>query len=196
MGVGHVTTSPYYFHPSHTERFNKNLGAALIAYHSHAHDTWDQQLYWLQLAFNAVEHQSIKSPPFAVIFSFRSGSPLLNRWKIQELLPEKCNNQLLKKKWATVRQNLCSSRARVEERYNRNRVPHPFKAGDLVFYRNHPVSHAGRHSAAKLMPSYRGPFKIDSFLTPTTAKFVDPVTGRLMTRAHVSLLKPCSASNA
>jgi transposase InsO family protein len=44
MGMKPVTTSPYYPQPSHAERFNKNLRAALIAYHSEAHDTWDQQL--------------------------------------------------------------------------------------------------------------------------------------------------------
>jgi transposase InsO family protein len=30
-GIRHVTTSPYYPQPSHAERFNKNLRAALIA---------------------------------------------------------------------------------------------------------------------------------------------------------------------
>ena len=31
LGIKHVTTSPYYPQPSHAERFNKNLRAALIA---------------------------------------------------------------------------------------------------------------------------------------------------------------------
>jgi hypothetical protein len=87
MGVKHVTTSPYYPQPSHAERFNRNLRAALIAYHRDAHDTWDQQLPWLQLAFNTAEHESTKSTLFAVIFPFRAGSPLLNQWTINELLP-------------------------------------------------------------------------------------------------------------
>ena len=53
LGVKHVTTSPYYPQPSHAERFNRNLRAALIAYHSHDHTIWDSQLHWLQLAFNS-----------------------------------------------------------------------------------------------------------------------------------------------
>ena len=40
LGIKHVTTSPYYPQPSHAERFNKNLHAALIAYHSESHTTW------------------------------------------------------------------------------------------------------------------------------------------------------------
>jgi hypothetical protein len=88
-----------------------------------------------------------------------------------------------------VRQNLCKSRVNRERRYNKNRVPQPFKIGDLVYYKNHPISHAGRQIAAKLMPHYKGPFKVDRFLTPVTVSLGDPVTGRLITKAHVSLLK-------
>ena len=56
--------------PSHAERFSRNLQKALIAYHSEAHNTWDQNLTWLQLVFNMAEHESIKAAPFAVISLF------------------------------------------------------------------------------------------------------------------------------
>ena len=85
LGIKHVTTSPYYPQPSHAERFNRNLRNALIAYHAEAHNTWDQNFTWLQLAFNMAEHESTKEAPFAVIFPFRSSSPLINWWKINEL---------------------------------------------------------------------------------------------------------------
>ena len=186
----HITTSPYYPQPSHAERFNKNLRAALIAYHSGAHETWDLQLGWLQLAFNTAEHEATRSTPFGVMFPFRAGSPLLNMWKVNDLLPEKWTRSQLQKKWTQVQQNLRKSRERMEGRYNKSRVPSPFKVGDLVYYKNHPLSNAGRKIAAKLMPRYRGPFKIAKFLTPVTVKLVDPTTGRFITRAHVSLLKP------
>jgi transposase InsO family protein len=135
LGVKHVTTSPYYPQPSHAERFNRNPQAAIIAYHSHAHDTWNQQLFWLQLAFNMAEHESTHSATFVAMFPFRSGSPLINRWKISELLPEKVNQKLLWQKWAAVRRSLCKSQANLALRYNRNRVPSPFKVGDLVYYK-------------------------------------------------------------
>jgi hypothetical protein len=193
MGIKHVI-SPYHPQPSHAERFNKNLRAALIAYHCDAHDSWDQQLHWLQLAFNMAEHESNKASPFSIIFPFRAGSPLVNRWQIQELLPAKCNKRELKQKWLAVRQNLYNSRDRVEARYKQNRLPNPFKVQDLVYYKNHPISHKGKKIAAKLMPRYRGPFRIQSFLTPVTVSLVDPTTGRVKTRAHVSQLKPASCS--
>jgi len=74
--------------------------------------------------------------------------------------------------------------------YNRNTAPAPFKVGNLVYYRNHPVSHGGRNITAKLFHRLKGPFKIDKFLTPVTVRIVDPATSKLGTRAHVSLLKP------
>jgi len=49
----------------------------------------------------------------------------------------------------------------------------------LVYYRNHPVSHAGRKITAKLQPRWKGPFKVDKFLTPVTVRFVDPTNGSL-----------------
>jgi hypothetical protein len=106
LGIKHVTISPYYPQPSHAEGFNKNLRSALIAYHSKSHTTWEQNLTWLQLAFNMGEHEVTRAAPFSVIFPFRSDSPLLNRWKINDLLPVKLNKRIVKQRWATVKQNL------------------------------------------------------------------------------------------
>jgi hypothetical protein len=88
-----------------------------------------------------------------------------------------------------VKHNLLRSQAAMALRYNRSRVPHPFKVGYLVYYRNHPISHAGRLITAKLLHRWKGPFMIDCFSTPVTAKLVEPSTGTFVTRAHVSLLK-------
>jgi hypothetical protein len=66
----------------------------------------------------------------------------------------------------------------------------------LVYYKYRPISHAGNKIAAKLMPRYWGPSRIQSFLTPVTARLVDPTTSRVITRAHVSQLKSASYSKA
>jgi hypothetical protein len=106
------------------------------------------------------EHESSKSTPFDVIFPFRPGSPLSHRWKILELLPEKCSKRELAKKWNAIRRNIYHSRDKVENRYNRNRLPNPFRKNQLVFYKNHPISKAGKRVAAKLMPRNKGPFRV------------------------------------
>jgi hypothetical protein len=101
----------------------------------------------------------------------------------------KWSKRQLGQKWTKVRQSVWKSRANLKHRYNQNRVPQPFKIGELVYYKNHPISDAGRHIAAKLMPRYKGPFKIDCFLTPVTVGLVMPTTGQFVTKANVSLLK-------
>jgi hypothetical protein len=74
--IGHVTTSPYYSQPSHAERFNRNLRAALIAYHHPDNSRWDENLGWLQFASNSAHHDSHKHTPFGLTFSFTPNSPL------------------------------------------------------------------------------------------------------------------------
>jgi hypothetical protein len=76
----------------------------------------------------------------------------------------------------------------MERRYNLRRRRNPFKS-DLVYYKNYPISHAGKSEAAKLMQRYKVPFRIESLLTPVTAKLVDPVDGRFITRTHTSMFK-------
>jgi transposase InsO family protein len=41
-GIRHATTTPSYPQPSHAERFNRNLRAALITYHHLDHSHWDE----------------------------------------------------------------------------------------------------------------------------------------------------------
>jgi hypothetical protein len=113
------------------------------------------------------------------------GSPLLNQWNINDLLPERCNKRVLKQKWTAVKQNMFKIQVNMADRYNRNRVPQPFKVGDLVYYRNHPLSHAGRQMTAKLLYRWKGPLQVASFLTTVTARLVDPTTGNFVTRAHI-----------
>jgi hypothetical protein len=70
--------------------------------------------------------------------------------------------------------------------YNRNRIPQPFKIGDIVYYMNNPISDAGRRIAVKLLPWYKGPYRVDTFLTPVTVRLVDPGSDRIVTRWRMS----------
>jgi hypothetical protein len=85
LGIQHITTTPYYPNPSHAERFNRNLRAALTAYHAGSQTRWDEGLPWLQVAFNMATHEATGKTPFEVIFPFPANTPLTNRWKIQDL---------------------------------------------------------------------------------------------------------------
>jgi hypothetical protein len=82
----------------------------------------------------------------------------------------------------------------VEVKYNRERKPCPFRVGDLVWLRTHPVSRAGTQVTAKLSSRWRGPFKIQSFLTPVTVELGDPESEKYVSRAHLSQVKGAYAN--
>jgi hypothetical protein len=70
---------------------------------------------------------------------------------------------VLQRRWAEVMKELNKSHAQVARRYNQGRVAQPFKVGDLVYYKNHPISQAARGLSAKLLPRYKGPYKVSAF---------------------------------
>jgi len=187
-GIEHVTTSPYYPQPSHAERFNRNLRAALIAYHAEKQTTWDECLEWLQLAFNSARHESHKGVPFELFLGYPPSSPLSNLWKVSDLLPAPGSTDILSA-WNAAKRNLLRSRERVRKRYNKGRIANPFKVGDLVFCQTHPISSAVNKKAAKLCYRWSGPHRILKFLTPVTARLGHPDTGEVFRKAHISQLK-------
>jgi hypothetical protein len=194
MGMKHVTTSLYYPQPSHAERFNRNLRAALIAYHWEAHDTWDQQLTWLQVAFNTAEHESTKAYLLLVCFLLGQAHHFSISGKFKNFYPigvtrGHCSDVGLKSNIIFVR---------VGREWSRNITFVALQirsTGDIVYYKNHPISNAGKREAAKLMPRFKGPFGIGKILTPVTAELVDPESSLFVTKTQVSLLKLGSVSN-
>ncbi|XP_046685547.1 uncharacterized protein LOC124371256 [Homalodisca vitripennis] len=189
-GIRHVTTSPYYPQPSHAERFNRNLRSALIAFHAKNHETWDQELPWIQFAFNTAVHESHKAVPFELLFGFPPNNPLANIWRIGDLLPPPGTPDVAST-WAAARRNLFRARELLRRKYNKGRVANPFREGELVYCRAHPTSSAVDKRAAKLSYRWTGPHRIFRFLTPVTALLGDPQTGKVYRKAHISHLKPC-----
>jgi hypothetical protein len=103
LGIQHITTTPYYPSPSHAERFNRNLRAALTAHHADSQTKWDEDLPWLQVAFNIATHEATSMTPFEVI-PFRGKAPLANRWKNQDL-PNTCSPLGVRRSWDNVRKH-------------------------------------------------------------------------------------------
>jgi transposase InsO family protein len=187
-GIRHVTTTPHYPQPSHAERFNRNLRAALIAYHHRDHTRWDENLTWLQFAFNSARHDAHKATPFSLMFSFTPNSPLSNLWAIKDLLPDNTDVGVIRERWDAARRNLSLAHRSLQKKYDRTRTPVPFRVGDSVWLRNFPVSKADQRLTAKLSPRYKGPYVIAQFTTPVSVRLTDSTTGGTV-RAHVSQLK-------
>lgn len=188
LGIRHITTSVYYPSPNLSERVNRNLRAALIAFHSSDHANWDSQLYWLQFAFNSARHEATKVAPISLFLGFSPNNPLSNLWEIKDLLPDPKNAYQVKDQWKRVANNLKLSHETMLRRYNDKRKHVQFKVGDKVFVRNFPKSNARQKFAAKLAPKFLGPLTLHKFLTPVTVELKDEETGRLY-RHHVSHVK-------
>lgn len=184
QGISHVTTAPYYPQPSFAERFNRNLKAALIAYHSESQHKWDRSLPWLNLAFNTAKHETHQNTPASLLFAYAVNSPLSNLWSFGDLLPEKITSESIRENWTRARTNIQRAHAREAERYNRGRRPARFKKGDLVYVKNF----GGMGS--KLAPRFIGPWEVLGAPTPVTLRVRNKKTNRLQ-RVHVSQVKAC-----
>jgi len=69
-----------------------------------------------------------------------------------------CSNRPLKQQWTVLKQNLFKSHLKGADRYSFNRLFSSYKEGDVIYSRIHPVSHAGKNIAAKLLSHVR-PFQ-------------------------------------
>jgi len=58
-GVNHITTTPYYPQGLLTKRVSRNLKSAPKIFHHRSQNTWDEDISWLDFAFNTATHGSI-----------------------------------------------------------------------------------------------------------------------------------------
>lgn len=188
-GIQHVTTTPYYPNPNHSERVNRNLRSALIAYHADSQTKWDSSLDWLTQAFNSATHEAHNSTPHELMFSYKPSSPLALQWRISDLLPNNPTVLDIKENWNRARRNLQLSHERSKKRFDQNRRDHDFRTGDLVFVRTHYLSNKINKQMKKLMPRYDGPYCIMRFVSPVSVLLSDPDNGKIIQRAHVTQLK-------
>lgn len=179
--VRHVTTTPYYPQPSFAERVNRNLKAALIAFHGKSQTKWDLSLSWLNLTFNTARHESHGTTPASLILGYSINSPLANLWSIGDLLPDKVTPQTIQANWSRARQNIRRAHDRLAHRYNQGRRPFQVNVGDKVFIQNHDIR-------SKLAPRFLGPCQVVQVLGPVSLKVKNLRSGKV-SRVHASQVK-------
>lgn len=187
LGIQHRFTPRYYPQANPAERVNRNLRSALIAYHANCQNTWDENLHWLQLAFNLAYHEGHKHTPFELMFTYPPAHPLSLHWSINELLP--ASNRDIKSVWDSARKHLWNAHKVTEKRYNLRRKEHRFAVDDLVLVKAHHQSSKPKKFTAKLAYRWDGPFKVSKFVSPVSVLLVDPKNFRPIGKSHVSQLK-------
>lgn len=188
-GINHITTTEYHPQSNLAERYLRNLHSALIAYHADDHTRWDENLSWIQFAFNSARHEGHKTTPFELMFTYKPNHPLAAFWHINDLLPDKTDSVNIKETWNKARANLKLSLGRSKKYYDKKVRDHKYVSRDLVLLKSNPISKAIDKIASKLCYRWLGPYKIQRFITPVTVALCDPYTGDYVRRAHVSQLK-------
>ena len=129
---------------------------------------WDQNLSWIQFAFNSAYHEGHKSTPFDLLYKYKPNHPLTTKWKIHELLPREINGNNIRKIWNEARANLRANLHKSRNYHEQNNRKIKYKVGDLVMYKTHPMSKAIDRTISKLSYRWCGPYKIHKFITPVT----------------------------
>lgn len=189
LGIRHITTTPYYPQPSFAERFNRNLKAALIAYHSTSQKRWDSSLDWLAFAFNTANHEAHKTTPAKLMFSYPVNSPLANIWSLADLLPEQFDAEQIKRTWEAAKRNIKLAHHRQKGRYDQGRRAVNIAVGDKVFLQNYRgLSQGSQGITSKLLPRFVGPLLVLKRLSPVNFLLRDVKSGK-KTRAHLNQIK-------
>jgi hypothetical protein len=142
------------------------------------------------MAFNSAWHESTGSTPPLLILGQETNHPLGLRWELSELDLQQ-PPQGTHKFWERALPNLRRARDRVARRYNVQRREAPFQVGDLVLVRKYPISSRLMKRSAELENRWSNPMVIAKFLTQVTVQLVNPDTGVILRKAHISQLKTC-----
>jgi hypothetical protein len=158
LDTKHVTTTSYYPKPSHAERCNLNLRSALIVFHGDSQTSWDENLSWLQLAFSTATRESTCATPFQVMFPVLLAVPVA---------------------YGALLVGSSSVAMRLQPG-DKTAVGFIIPLKFMIFCRNHPLHDAVFKVCVKLFNRWRGPLRIDAFLTPVTVKSVEPTSGNFV----------------
>jgi hypothetical protein len=115
--------------------------------------------------------------------------PLLSRWDLSSI-NEAGKTETNQSFWTRAYANLKAARDKVARRYNANRKPHSYKEGDLVMFKRNSVSSKAQNITSKLLMRWSEPVIIAKIINTNNMLLVNPDTGVIIRRAHVSQLKP------
>lgn len=189
FGITQINSSPYHPASNQVERVNQNIKSALRMYHGENHTEWDTMLHYFQIAYNSAVHESTKQSPASLFLGYNIRHPLELAWDLDQLLCTQSDQQTTQQRWSEALRNLQRAKQARAERYNQGRRPNPYAVGDWVTFRLHNQSSAKDKITAKLLPLYSEPCVISAFTSPSSVELVNPKTGKLVRKAHITQLK-------
>lgn len=172
FGIAHSTTSVN--HPQCNglvERVNRTLTDILASYVAPSHTNWDRFVSAAAFAVNTAAQETTHVTPFSVVYGRTPSIPLDAQLGLPHPTASPTESaQRLHSARLDAQRNLLTAHARVQAA-NAAAPPHPpFRPGDLVLVRR-TIRATGR--AAKLLPRYRGPYRVVARLGPVTYRLED-----------------------
>jgi hypothetical protein len=189
------------YHPQsdgQTEIVNKVLQQYLRCFVHEQPKRWGEFLHWAEWHYNTAVHTSTGLSPFQVVYGrepptladYIPGSTTIQA--VEATVQERTEMlEVLKRK-------LLKAQETMKLLADRNRIPHKFKEGDLVFvklrpYRQNSVMGKRIH---KLSKRFYGPFKLLQAIGEVAFKLELPEGSKIHPVFHVSQLKPCFDTTA
>jgi hypothetical protein len=187
-GMDHITTTPYYPQTSLPERVNRNLKSALKIFHHESQSSWDEDLPLLSMAFNTAIHKTTRCTTDKLFLGRELNCPLIIRWDLSSQNINGTESEI-RAFWVQSYRNLKSANKKVARRYDLKQKPHQYRVGDMVLYRLNLRSSKAQNISAKLLLRWSTPMVIAKFVRPNVVLLVNPDTGVITRRAHVTQLK-------
>ena len=174
-----------------SERQLKRVRAMLCAYFHDKQRLWSTELAHLQLALNSSVSDATGFSPHRLMFGFEFRDPLINVWKLEDLLDENVSSEEQAIKIEQAIKNLKKSVVENQKRhkYSFKFANHPYKVGDIVYVRTHVLSNKDKGVQSKLSLLYKGPYKILLISNRVTVTLQSVQNELEVIKAHVSQLK-------
>ena len=185
------------YHPQSdgmVERFNRTLGAMIVAYAAERPRTWDERLPLLTMAYRATPHESTGHSPNRVMFGrevtlpvdLMLGSPPEYTGEETTQYAAELQNRL-EEVYAHVRDSLKVAAERQRRNYDVNASGTAYGTGDLVWRMN---KTRRKGISPKLQARWLGPCVVTEKVNAVTYKIQVSRDGTKI--LHFDLLKPYS----
>ena len=185
------------FHPQtdgQTEVVNRTVLLFLRGYCNKHPKLWDEQIQYVQHAYNRAMHSSTQSSPFETCFGYLPKTPLdltygrevdssasKDEYKARRFI------QRVQQVHQAVQEQLEKSQAKYKARHDKHRVDHQFQVGDKVWL--HISKERMKGEGKKFKPIRYGPFTIMENIGMNSFRLELPPCMQIYSMVNVENLK-------